>query len=57
MGLFGKKKRKTAEEWFEWLVLGYKGKDLKKLNEYKTKIEQWERDGYDVSEWRGRWFK
>ena len=28
-----------------------------KINDYKRKIEQWEREGYDVSEWRERWFK
>jgi len=35
-----------------------KKEELKqKINDYKRKIEQWEREGYDVSEWRERWFK
>lgn len=28
-----------------------------KINAYKAKIEQWEREGYAVSEFRERWFK
>ena len=28
-----------------------------KINDYKRKIEQWEKEGYEVSEWRERWFK
>ena len=28
-----------------------------KLNEYKAKIEQWEREGYGVLEFKERWFK
>ena len=30
---------------------------VQKIREYKSKVEQWEREGYDVSKLRERWFK
>jgi len=34
-----------------------RAEEKKKLDIYKAKIEQWEWEGYEVSEWRERWFK
>lgn len=30
---------------------------VQKIREYKSKVEQWEREGYDVSKLKKRWFK
>jgi hypothetical protein len=39
------------------IVKRVKVKEVRKIREYKAKLEQWEREGYDPAKLKERWFK